>query len=94
VLKVLDPEDLRKRLNRLDVKLAGYPPPEALLERLEALEKKLAAAASPAELVKVVNAHSADLLEVKRVVAEVRTDVAKLNTARSMRAVATGARDG
>ncbi len=74
--------------------LSDLPPAEVLINRIVALEAAVlptnGTVASAKQVFATVNAHSADLLEVKTVLAELRTDVGKVRTRQSLGSVAGG----
>jgi len=90
VMEVVSPRNLLSRLRKVEEAQAALPAAEAFLGRIDALEKKLEAAASPVKMVGIVNAHTQDMLELKNIVAGLRSEVMKMRAGEAIRLTATG----
>lgn len=88
--RALAPDSLAKRLAKVEQAVASLPAAEDFLGRIDALEAKLAEATSPVKMVGIVNAHTKDMVELKGMVAGLRTDVLRMRTGAAVLQTATG----
>ena len=90
VLRMTSPKALTVRLQKAEEALASLPAAEDFLGRIDALEKKLSESAAPQKMVGIVNAHTADMLELKNLYVDLRREVMKMRTGEALRMTATG----